>query len=119
MSAAIAQSRGKNKVDDMADNEDATLALLQRIIESNGDTPKPEKDQALFIVLKEIYQTVKPLGKRVDALEGKSIIMWIEKHPKQAAFLFGVSVFLVNAWFVSDFRKPLLALLGLPGDLVP
>lgn len=103
----------------MADNEDATLALLQRIIESNGDTPRAEKDQALFIVLKEIYQTVKPLSKRVADLEGKSIIMWVEKHPKQAVFLLGVFLFVVNAWFVSDFRKPLLALLGLPSDLVP
>lgn len=103
----------------MADNEDATLALLQRIIESNGDTPRPEKDQALFIVLKEIYQTVKLQSKRVEALEGKSIVMWIEKHPKQAVFLLGVLLFVVNAWFVSDFRKPLLALLGLPDNLVP
>ena len=43
---------------------------------------------------------------------------WVKQHPKAAAAAFLVLFVLLNMWFVSDFRGPLLEAVGFPSPLV-
>jgi hypothetical protein len=62
---------------------------------------------------------LKVLKTRIDTLERKSIILFIQKNPKTAAVIIVAIFVILNAWFVSDFRESILQLLGLPKDLIP
>lgn len=76
-------------------DDDPIILMLDKRIEANGSGTQGETNYALFVVLKEVYKTLKPIPKRIETLENKSIVVWIEKHPKLTGILAAVLSFVV------------------------
>lgn len=92
------------------------------LLDGNGSIDAETRGRYTLLALREIgrdLEQVKGLEKRVDKLERISIIRFIKENPKTSAFIIFLIFVGFNAWFVSDFRKTILLLLGLPKDLIP
>lgn len=106
--------------------------LVSELLEKangNGEISLKDRDLILLAVLKdqmaaqlnlaEKVEKLLQLEKDVQEMKKKILVNWIQAHPKLAGLILIVLFVMINAWFVSDFRKPLLSLLGLPADLIP
>lgn len=77
-----------------------------------------ENLQTLIVMLFEDLHNSLPVSADIEILKKHDIIGWVTNNKILAALLFMLFLIMLNAWFVSDFRKPLLILLGLPPDLI-
>lgn len=108
---------------------DSIVDQISAILEENGTVTEKTRNRLLLMAVREILEKVEQIDsldasskaqdKRIEVLERKSIILWAEKHPKAAAVILVCSLIAINLWFVSDFRKFLLVIVGLPPDLIP
>ena len=92
------------------------------LLDGNGEVDPETRGRYTLLALREIgrdLEQVKGLEKRVETLERNSIIRFIKDNPKTSSFIIFLIFIAFNAWFVSDFRKTILVVLGLPEDLIP
>lgn len=69
---------------------------------------------------KDIIEAQQDHARRVKALEDASIVFFIRAHKKTSAIIFIAGLFVLNAWFVSGWRQPLIkAMLGMVGIDIP
>lgn len=102
--------------------EASIIDQIDAILAENGSISEKSRNRLLLMAMREILEQVKQIkdhDKRIETLERKSIILWAEKHPKAAAVILASSLIVINLWFISDFRKFLLVVIGLPPDLIP
>ena len=112
-------------------NSSAVFREISEMLESDVESrlTLQQRDRLLLAAMSDLHKEIVSmdqrfeklfeLDKRVARLEEKSIVLWAEKHPKLALTLLAVFLALLNMWFVSDFRKAILAALGLPTELAP
>lgn len=121
---------------------DDLVEKLQEMLEGGKTIPPALRDQMMLALLVSLNRKTGDLQSAIQGIDAannakisalrnemrsefaflrsRCIMCWIEKHPKLAAFLAVVLLSAVNMWFVSGFRKPVLAwLLGVPPDLIP
>lgn len=92
------------------------------LLNGNGELDPEVRGRYTLIALREIGRDLKGLKKleeKVEDLERKSIILFLQRHPTSSAIIVIAIFVLLNAWFVSEFRQTILQLLGLPKDLLP
>jgi hypothetical protein len=67
-----------------SDQLDSNIVLqkLTQAIEANGDITPKERDRLLVLGVTSILTMMTPLQHKVNKLEDKNIMIWIEKHTK-------------------------------------
>jgi hypothetical protein len=110
-------------------NGSALFEKIEELLEDCGELSLRQRDQILLAAMRDLHREILEIDRKVDELvalkervvklEEKSILMLIEKHPKAASFIIGIILLLVNLWFISDYRRAILKLLGLPTELAP
>lgn len=109
-----AEAIGESYMPENNVNSNWLLQELDRSIDNATDNDDAEA-RLVLSVLKLIYLEVKELNGNPMVKVGQ----FIRDNPKVTITLVIVIVFFLNAWFVSGFRQPLLAWLGIPIELVP
>lgn len=100
---------------------------VQAMLENGKSIPPTLRNGLMLSLLidlnrqnEQIMEQLTLLKTDVGHVKSRSILIWIERHPRAAAFVALVVMTLSNAWFVSGYRKPLLAwVLGVPEDAIP
>jgi hypothetical protein len=100
---------------------------VQAMLENGKSIPPTLRNGLMLSLLidlhhqnKQIMDQLTLLKTDVGHVKSRSILIWVEKHPRAAAFLVLAAMTLSNAWFVSGYRKPLLAwVLGVPEEAIP
>lgn len=98
------------------------MALLEEIetLTREGEKLSPEvRDRLILRTLGSVLERLNEVDAKQEALEKTSIGLWVRNNPKMATTVIGIGFILLNLWFVSDFRKPVMTALGLPSDLIP
>ncbi|HAE59770.1 MAG TPA: hypothetical protein DCG54_09780 [Anaerolineae bacterium] len=106
---------------------DDLAARVQALLENGKSIPPTLRNGLMLSLLidlhrqnREIVEELKAIKVDVSHVKSKSILIWVEKHPRMAGFIALAAMTLSNAWFVSGYRKPILAwLLGVPEDTIP
>ncbi len=105
----------------MADTN-GTMALLQEIqaLTREGEQLSPVvRDRLILKTMEEVLRRMDNFDEKLEGIEKSSIGLWFSRNPKLGTIVISIGLLLLNLWFVSDFRKPVLAALGLPPDLFP
>jgi hypothetical protein len=95
-------------------NSDEILALLEHVIESNGDFPAAKKEQLRWVVLRELYRMVLPLSDKIEHLERWSILLWAGKNKAAAGVVVAVFFIILTLWHDVSWRPVIYKLLGIP-----
>ena len=94
------------------------VAELDRCIasaEKSGD----DVARMNFYVLKQIYLELRSVKKEVRRNPFFIAGNFARSNPKTAMTLAVIVMLIINMWFVSGWRRPLLIWLGIPPELVP
>lgn len=91
---------------------------LNRLINSAKESGDDES-RITFVVLKTIYEDVRELREEVKVNPIYNLGNFIRANPRTFAILLAILFIVINAWFVSGWRRPLLIWLGLPEELIP
>ena len=104
------------------DIQSDVFKIIDQVL-NNGDSLKPEERDRLLLAgmgsLDRKLTRLEKLKDRIENLERVSIGVWIREHPKFFLSLVVAFFVVLNLWFVSDFRKALLPLLGFSPDILP
>lgn len=78
----------------------------------------------IYEKLEELQTSVDNLSKRVEKIEETTVenpsITWLLRFKTWPTITVIMVIFIfLSLWFVSDFRKAILPLFGLPPDIVP
>jgi len=110
--------------------------IIQELLDSDDDVPQKVVNKVVLAALGEIKSELQRLTaieesrktevnyehgrfkERIETLEQKNVVMWVQEHPKGFSILVVAVLVLLNLWFVSDFRHAILPLLGLPANLI-
>lgn len=91
------------------------LDRLINVAKESGD----DESRITFVVLKTIYEDVRQLRTQVNSNPFYSLGNFIRSNPRTFAILLAIVFIILNAWFVSGWRRPLLIWLGIPEELIP
>lgn len=119
------------------------LSELRRIAESENPVPQKQANRLMLAAMvslisdiqslrtalmngqetaKEERQAIRrELMAEIETVKSNPAILlgiWVKKNPKIALLTFLLLFAIINIWFVSDFRGPVLEALGLPNPLV-
>ncbi len=96
-----------------SDTLDASIVLerLNEAIEANGNMDIEERTRLIVVGVTTVIALLIPLQKKVMKLETRSIIIWIEKHPRAASTVL-LAVILV-AMFIHQISPWVIAHLAL------
>ena len=116
------RSRDGASLADKTESASRIFDEISEILAGNGEVAQKTKDRLMLAGIRELFYLVKPIRdheRRISDLERKSLANLIEKHPKLALTTVVFILVLINLWFVSDFRKATLLILGFSPELVP
>ena len=91
---------------------------LDRLINTAKESGDDE-GRITFVVLKTIYVDVRQLREEVKKNPLYNLGNFIRTNPRTFGILVAVVFIVINMWFVSGWRRPLLLWLGLPEELIP
>ena len=94
-------------------------AMITDILEGKRRVPAKTRNDLMFTMVASLYREVQNTSVRVAKVEAYSIVMWMERHPKATLVLFSLVLAFLAWWSTPEFRRPILAALGLPQQLVP
>lgn len=113
----------------MADGNGVTQELLTRAHLLAQKEDISEETRLVLTLLIGIYSRTSNIGEKQAQLQieverikdsvAQRVSDFVMAHPKATIAIAIVMLLISNAWWVSDIRKALLALIGLPEDLVP
>lgn len=72
-----------------SDQLDASIVLeqLTQALEANGDLTEKERNRLIVLGITSVLTMMMPMQRKINRLEDKNIIMWIEDHPKATAYV--------------------------------
>jgi hypothetical protein len=119
------------RITDMTDNEltNEVRAILQGAART---IPQAHVNRIVLAMLDDIRKKQTEIinaqgehAKRIKELEDKSLVMFAQRRPAVAVGMGMVLLTLLNAWFVSSWRRPLVQIIGeivgldIPEELIP
>jgi len=107
---------------DILDSQSDVFKIIDHVLNNGANLQPDERDRLLLAGLGALDRRLTRLCKlqdRIESLERVSIGMWVREHPKFFMSLVVVFFVVLNLWFISDFRKALLPLMGFSPDIIP
>jgi hypothetical protein len=88
-------------------------SLVRDILDGRKKVPAAVRSQLMYQMVARLYLNQHILADKVKAIEEKSIVIWVERHPAAATLLSTLAIATVILFGTPELREPFLKALQL------